>query len=218
MIPRLAPRPDWHAATRELVAGFAGLPAPDERLRFLDKLCERLGGDLYPAFLQMLYVVERDGDAPARRLVADTLAHALSTGRLPVGRVPAWGAPASFAGTGFERGRSLGPIEYLCAWYAQPSELPTLDAGTFAELAAALLRLVSGSESARALYCAKLLDDAEAPPSGALARETRTALVALGAEWRATADVDASVSACLEALRAAGTDRLGQIETNPFFG
>ena len=214
---RLSERPDWHAATRELVAGFAALDAPEERVRLMDKLCERLGGSLYPAFLQILCIVERDGDERVRLLVIDTLMHALATGRLPVGRVPAWGAPRALGATAFEQGRSLGPIEYLCAWYAQPSELPPLDAGAFGEFASGLLRLVSGSRSARALYRAKLLEAAEDPSSGALARETRAALAALADEWQRTDEPDVLVAVCLEALRAAGEERLGRIETNPFF-
>ncbi len=214
---RLSPQVDWHAATRELVAGFASLQTPDQRVRLMDKLCERLGGSLYPAFLQILCIVERDGDERSRLLVTDTLMHALGTGRLPVGRMPAWGAPRSLDATQFEQGRSLGPIEYLCVWYAQPSELPALDVSTFGELGRGLLRLISESESARVLYRARLLDSAEDPSSGALTRDTRAALGALAAEWQNTDDPDVLVAVCLEALRAAGEERLGHIETNPFF-
>ena len=220
--PRLADDPDWIGAGRELVHGFSRLATPDERIRMLDRLCERLGGSLYPAFLQILCVVERNGSEDARRLVVDTLIHALRSGRLPAGRMPAWGASSGAAsgaldGGAFERGRSLGPIEYLCAWYAQPSELPALDVKDFDEFATRLLRLVSGSESARAMYCAKLLSDAEDPLGGSLSRETRAALAALANAWQTSDDPHAPVVACLEALTAAGEERLGHIETNPFF-
>ena len=216
--PRLADAPDWLGAGRELVHGFARLESVDDRIRMMDRVCERLGGSLYPAFLQILCVVERNGSEAARRLVVDTLIHALRTGRLPAGRMPAWGAASgALDGGAFERGRSLGPIEYLCAWYAQPSELPTLDVKDFDEIATRLLRLVSSSEAARTMYCAKLLSDAEDPLSGSLARETRAALSALASEWQRSDDPRESVAACLDALTAAGEERLGHIETNPFF-
>ena len=216
-VTALARRPDWHAATRELVHGFAGLRTPDERIRVMDRLCERLGGSLYPAFLQMLCLVERNGDGPSRALVVETLMHAIGSGRLPSGRMPAWGARSAIDGATFEQGRSLGPIEYLCAWYAQPSELPPLERRAFDELATRLLGLISESAPAREMYCTKLLEDAENPLGGALARETRAGLVALATEWRLTDAVERPVAACLEALRSSGEERLGHIETNPFF-
>lgn len=212
-----AERPDWHAAARELVNGFAELDTPDERIELMDRLCHRLGGSLYPAFLQILCAVERAGDEEVRALVNDTLIHALGSGRLPAGRMPAWGASAPRDDSPFDTARSLGPIEYLCAWYAQTSELPPLGRAAFDDMATRLLRLVSENASARAMYCAKLMSDAEDPLSGSLSFETRAALGALAETWQRTDDVEAVLDACREGLRSAGEERLGRIETNPFF-
>ena len=149
--------------------------------------------------------------------MTDTLIHALGSGRLPAGRMPAWGASAPLEESSFDSGRSLGPIEYLCAWYAQPSELPSLGQPAFDDMATRLLRLVSANESARTMYCAKLLSDAEDPLSGSLSLETRSALEALALAWQRTDDPEVVLEACLEGLRSAGEERLGRIETNPFF-
>jgi hypothetical protein len=145
------------------------------------------------------------GDPNAQKAVADVLVLALQSGRLPSGRHAAWGA-AHGAAT-----RTMGPIEYLCAWHAQPDSRGPLNVAAFDRAARALLGLISHSDSARRLYCAKLVADAEDPLGGAWSRGTRQALQAMARTWatnslpqRAAAD---AVDAFLAALRQGGNSR-----------
>ena len=82
--PTLVPRPDpdWSGAAEVLIEGCAHLPTPEERVRWLERLCLSLGDTLYPAFLQVLCRVGEHGDAAAQKAVADTLVLALQTGAI----------------------------------------------------------------------------------------------------------------------------------------
>ena len=213
--PTLVPRPDpdWSGAAEVLIEGCAHLPTPEERVRWLERLCLSLGDTLYPAFLQVLCRVGEHGDAAAQKAVADTLVLALQTGRLPSGRHTAWGATHGAAT------RAMGPIEYLCAWHAQPDNRGPLAATAFDRAARAVLGLVSHSDTARRMYCAKLLADAEDPLGGAWSRGTRPALAAMARSWsapaanttpqRAAAD---AVDAFLAELRRSGNgDGVAQV-------
>ena len=202
--PVLRPRadPDWSGAAEVLIEGCAHLPTPEERVRWLERLCLSLGDTLYPAFLHVLCRVGEHGDAAAQKTVADALVLALQSGRLPSGRHAAWGATHGGAK------RAMGPVEYLCAWHAQPDSRGPLGAPAFDRAARAVLGLVSHSEPARRLYCAKLLNDADDPLGGAWSRGTRQALRAMAGAW-AGAGANASpqrvaadaVDAFLAALR-----------------
>jgi hypothetical protein len=174
---QLLNQPHWHAATQILINGCAGLPSLDERVSFLDRVCSALGNQLYPAFLQLLYMVNTQADTQAQQAVAHTLAHALSTGRIPSGRLGAWG------GTAQDHGRSLGPIEYLCAWQAQQTGSQPLSVVAFDRAATAVVALVSCDKQAQQLYCAKLEQDISDPLGGCLTRSTRTGLAALVRAW-----------------------------------
>jgi len=46
--------PDWHASAQELISGLVALSSSDERIRLLQRICDGLGDQLYPAFLQIL--------------------------------------------------------------------------------------------------------------------------------------------------------------------
>lgn len=192
--------PDWHAAAGELVSGLLGLDDADARIRLLERFCERLGQQLYPAFLQILHVVARNGDANAHRLVAATLVDGLLSGRLPSGHLAAWGSSGASGDPAFGQRRRLGPIEYLCAWYAQPSERRSLDRAAFARALESLLGLLGADERARRLYAGKLAADAADPLGGSLASATRAALAALAARWSADADPWDVTGAFLDAL------------------
>jgi len=200
--------PDWYSAAEALIEGCAHLPTPEERVRWLERLCLSLGDTLYPALLHVLCHVGEHGDHNAQKAVADVLVLALQSGRLPSGRHAAWGA-AHGAAT-----RSMGPIEYLCAWHAQPDSRGQLNVTAFDRAARALIGLVSHSDSARRLYCAKLLADAEDPLGGAWSRGTRQALQAMARTWaaagtppqRAAAD---AVDAFLAALRGGRATPMG---------
>ncbi|MDR2154952.1 MAG: hypothetical protein LBE78_07995 [Burkholderiaceae bacterium] len=175
----LRAEPDWYGAAEALIEACVYLSAPEDRVRWLERLCISLGDTLYPAFLHVLCHVGEHGDPDAQKAVADVLVLALQSGRLPSGRYSAWGAVHGAAT------RAMGPIEYLCAWYAQPGSRGPLSATAFDRAARALLSLVSHSESARRLYCAKLLADAEDPLGGAWSRQTRQALQIMARTWAA---------------------------------
>lgn len=174
---------DWTTSARQLVVGLHGLSTDEGRVRLLEGLCRRLGQQLYPAFLQILLTVRRGGDDGAKRLVASTLVHCLVSGRLPSGELPAWGSSTIANDRSFGRVRLLGPIEYLCAWYAQPSNLEALSRRQFDTMLIALMELVANDERAADLYRQKLLHDAADPLDGALSNRTRDALRALVEGW-----------------------------------
>lgn len=200
--PVLRPRadPDWSGAAEVLIEGCAHLPTPEERVRWLERLCLSLGDALYPAFLQVLCRVGEHGDAAAQKAVADTLVLALQTGRLPSGRHAAWGATRGAGATGGTR--AMGPIEYLCAWHAQPDGRGPLGATAFDRAARALLGLVSHSDTARRMYCAKLMADADDPLGGAWSRGTRPALAAMARTWGAGASPERAAADAVDAFLA----------------
>lgn len=209
--------PDWYSAAEALIEACVYLPTPEDRVRWLERLCLSLGDTLYPAFLHVLCHIGEHGDPGAQKAVADVLVLALQSGRLPSGRHAAWG---SMHGTAT---RTMGPIEYLCAWHAQPGNRGQLNAIAFDRAARALLGLVSHSDSARRLYCAKLLADSEDPLGGAWSRATRQALQAMARAWAAGVQPQRSaedaVNAFLAGLRQpenrrssiAGTDGIPSI-------
>lgn len=185
MTSEVSSTPDFAAAGQALVDGCVDLAHDEDRVALLQSVCNGLGDELYPSFVQVLWMVGRFGDHGARAIVARALVHAIRTGRLPSGRRGAWGANHRAA-------RSLGPIEYLCAAYAQDHE-PTITAEQFHAGACALMELVGAESDARSLYCEKLLADVDDPLGGALARSTREAIRALATAWgQGAAATDAS--------------------------
>ena len=206
----LADAPDWHGAARELVGGLCAEDAPERRVTLLEEVCTGLGDALYPAFLQILHAIERDGDLPAREVVARTLVDALVSGRLPSGRLPAWGGTALPSDSPFGRVRSLGPLEYLCAWRAQPSSLAVLPDDVFERVATSLLELVESHPPAVALYAHKLLADVDDPLDGALSRTTREGLAALAQRWHDGGSA-AEASAAFLAATAESPDPLAAL-------
>jgi hypothetical protein len=207
--PLLRAEPDWEAAAQTLIDGCHALATPEQRVRFMDRVCFSLGDQLYPAFLKLLCLVSDQGDETARRAVAQTLVHALSTGRMPSGRLHAWGGHAVEGRSPGGHTRSLGPIEYLCAWHAQQSGPEPLPAAAFDTAAKAVVSLVSSDPQARALYCAKLRQDIDDPLGGSLTRSTRAGLSALVATWEAGGTPDAVVQSLLDALHGTPWGALG---------
>jgi hypothetical protein len=214
MPPTLQTEPDWSAAAQTLINGCGKLGNPEQRVRFLDRVCFSLGDQLYPAFLKLLCIVNEQGDTPARQAVAQTLVHALSTGRMPSGRLNAWG------GYTIEHNpnrlhtphtRSLGPIEYLCAWHAQHSSTEPLPVATFDSAATSVIALISCDPQAQALYCTKLHQDIDDPLGGSLTRSTRAALSALVQAWESGATPQAVVQSLLNALHGTPGTALGAL-------
>jgi hypothetical protein len=208
----LRPQPDWLAAAQALVDGLGALPEAKGRTELMETVCLRLGDALYPAFVNLLCHIERQGEPAVQTLVADALVQALRSGRLPSGRLAAWGTALQGAGDGgaaFGHGRSLGPVEYLCAWHAQPSGREPLPANAFDAALQPLLRLVGTSPDARALYCAKLRADAQDPLGGSWSRSARQGVLALADAWEAGAPADDVAASCLAALN--GGSSLGRL-------
>ena len=208
--PVLRQQPNWEAAAQTLINGCTALANDEQRVRFMDRVCLALGDQLYPAFLKVLCIVSEHGDAEARGAVARTMVHALSTGRMPSGRLQAWGGHAIEGRSGSAQTRSLGPIEYLCAWHAQQSGPSPLPAAAFDTASKAVISLVSSDPQARALYCAKLRQDIEDPLGGSLTRTTRSGLSALVASWEAGASPDEVVQSLLNALHGTPWGALGE--------
>jgi len=181
-MPLLA-EPRWTQAAQALVEGCIDLQSDEDRVALLTTVCERLGDELYPAFLRVLWTIGERGDHAACAAVARALVHALRTGRLPSGRRSAWGASGSMPQAGFGAPRSLGPLEYLCAWFAQAAPARALTAQQFHAAARAVMDLIGACPEARSLYCEKLLADVDDPIAGALTRQTRQALRALVSAW-----------------------------------
>ena len=194
----LKPQPDWLAAAQALVDGLGALREAHERTELMESVCSGLGDGLYPAFVNLLCHIERQGEPAVQVLVADALVQALRSGRLPSGRLTAWGTAQPDAA--FGHGRSLGPVEYLCAWHAQPSGREPLPATAFDAALQPLLRLVSTSTEARALYCAKLRADAQDPLGGSWSRSARQGVLALADAWESGAPADNVAASCLAAL------------------
>jgi len=207
----LRSRPDWRAAAQHLIDGCAHLPDAASRVELLERLCAALGDDLYPALLGVLCTVGERAAPPARRAVAAALVEGLRSGRLPSGKRPAWGASLTWSDASSLR--RLGPIEYLCAWYAQDGGLQPPSASSFDRAMRALLALVSADDEARLLYARRLSAVADDPLSGTLTRSTRDGLRQLAAHWEASGhDLQAPVDAFLHALSGNGLQRL---MTNP---
>ena len=177
--PILKPDSDWQASAQSLIDGIAALPTPNRRIDLLESLCEQLGNELYPAFLQLLYEVEVTGDAEAKHMIASTLVDCLLSGRLPAGQSSNWGS----LNRGPDSGTSsiyLGPIEYICAWQGQGrTDQKKLSVTQFNDILSSLIRLISNHQKAKELYAKKLISDANDAVSGAFSRATRSGLEAV---------------------------------------
>jgi hypothetical protein len=215
-MPLLA-EPRWMEASQALVEGCLDLQNDEDRVALLTIVCERLGDELYPAFLRVLWTIGERGDHAACAAVARALVHALRTGRLPSGRRSAWGASGSMPAAGFGAPRSMGPLEYLCAWFAQAEPARALTAQQFHSAARAVMDLVATSPEARALYCEKLLADVDDPISGALTRQTRQALRALVTAWSSGAPSFDASARFLSALPEGRNASLGSLALQPAF-
>jgi hypothetical protein len=215
----LLSEPRWAQAAQALVDGCGDLTDDEDRVALLTAVCEGLGDELYPAFLRVLWTIGQHGDHAACAAVARALVHALRTGRLPSGRRSAWGASGSAQpAVGFGSTRSLGPLEYLCAWHVQAEPARAMTAAQFHLAARALMDLIATSPEARALYCEKLLADVDDPISGALTRQTRHALRALATAWAAGVDSFDASARFLCALPTATSAFLGTRMREPVYG
>lgn len=213
--PVLSSNPDWHGAARLLLSGFRSMDNLDDRVRLLDKLSAKLDCGLYPAFLQILFYIENTADEPCKNLIADTFLHAITSGRMPEGKVPAWGAVEPIGDSAYGHTRRLGPIEFTCAWYAQPGSLPEIDRTDFKSVTASLIRLFSINRSAHRLYCQKLIADSNDTISGTLSASTRNAIFEMAQQWAAHEPADQLIESFIAKTEQNGST-LRHLSGNPF--
>jgi hypothetical protein len=204
----LKAEPDWFGAAQALVEGLQGQPTLDGRVDVLERVCLDLGEALYPGFAKLLAAVDHFGDHAVKVLVADALAQALMTARLPSTRLPAWGA-GGFAGLGLggplrTNSRNVGPLEFLCVWLVRDVSDEALGGEAFETAATYLVDLISASPRAAALYVDKLRADASDPTEGLHNAQTRRLIETLAERW-AAGDAPAEVARAV--ARAAEADQ-----------
>ena len=202
--------PDWVGAAQSLVAALEAQRESEGRVEVIDAVRGALGDAVYPGFVKLLAAVARFGDAPARKLVADAFAEALSTSRLPSVRVPAWGGglssrlpPGLGGGVLLSHLRAVGPIEFLCLWACRDIANETLDPESFETAIAWLLRLFDASPRAAVLYQARLATDLESPVEGLHDKDTRALVKALVDAWEGGAAPDVVAHTVRQALKPA---------------
>lgn len=209
--------PDWHLAGQDLINGLRSLTDPEHQIELLEDVCLKLGDQLYPAFLQILFEIDQHSDDAARRIVAKTLVGCLQTGRLPTGKLSAWGSTSLTGDSAFGQSRRLGPIEFVCAWYSQPSNESPMSQQQFLVILDSLLSLVASDKSAKNLYCHKLLADAEDPLGGSLSSQTRAGLIDMTTHWQNMSADEPNTSAIDAFLSALQQESLlNQISNRPF--
>ena len=186
----------------------------DQRVELLEKVCYGLGEDLYPAFLKILCLIGKQGDREARQLITETLVQALLTGRLPSGKLTAWGANRLTGDRLFGQTRSLGPIEYIFTWYAQPSGRTPLPVQGFHQATLDLLELISSNPKAKQLYCAKLSADIEDPLDGSLSSKSRMAIGSFVNAWKSNKSSETVLNHFLDTLHGDSLSRLSSIQSH----
>jgi hypothetical protein len=206
-------KPDWQGAAQRLVSGCKTVEGLDQRISLMEKVCDGLGDELYPAFLKILCIIGKNGDQDAKQLITETLVQALLTGRLPSGRMSAWGSETTSGNDLFGQTRSLGPIEYVFTWYAQPSGRTPLPIQSFHHAAVDLLNLISSNQEAKKLYCKKLSADIEDPLDGSLSRKSRHALGCFVEAWEANKSSDDSLDCFLDTLHGDSLSRLVNVQS-----
>jgi hypothetical protein len=208
----LKPNPDWHGAAQRLVSGCLTLDTDDERVELMEKFCISLGDELYPTFLQILCIIGQQGDNSAQVLITDTLVRSLLIGRLPSGRLAAWGANTYSPNILMGKSRSFGPIEYLLLWYAQPSGRPSLPIRRFQNAAFDLLSLINSNPKARALYCKRLLTDLDEFMDGTMSNRSRVAILAFLKTWEINDSINDTIDSFLTSLQGDCLSRLSDMD------
>jgi hypothetical protein len=205
---KLFNRPDWQMAAQRLVSGCFSLNTEDQRVELMESVCVGLGDELYPAFLHILCVIGQHGDHESRYLITDALVQSLLTGRLPSGKLAAWGASRFDPDALLGKTASLGPVEYLFIWYSQPSAVPPLPIQSFQQAAFDLLSLISSNTKAKRLYCKKLKSDIETPLDGCLTSKTKCAIEAFVQTWEADDSIYLAIDNFLDSLHGDSMSRL----------
>jgi hypothetical protein len=155
----LLAEPHWTQAARALISGCVDLRHDDDLAALLEAVCRGLGDELYPAFLRVLAEVGRQGRTrrPRRRgaRTGARLAHGAPAQRA-ARRLGCVRPVAAHAHAAWARWSTSAPGP---ARVAVPTATPC-PAADFESAAQAVMTVVSASDSARLLYCEKLLADA----------------------------------------------------------
>jgi hypothetical protein len=189
--------PDFLGSARSLLDALARSPSPDTRAAILNRVAKRLGDEWYPAFIKIACVIGESDDEPAKKLLADTLAHSMMKGDLPSGSLTSWGVSGNLptpdlgaAPQGVPRSffraaprRNLGPIEYLSSWHSQSTNRTPLSDDVYRTSLAGLLQLFNASAAAARAYQSKLQADSLMGLEGTYTTITRHRLAAIAAWW-----------------------------------
>jgi hypothetical protein len=189
--------PNFGLASSDLATWLGGLQKVEERCDALTSLNRSLGDEWFPIYLKLLIVIGEGAPEPARRLVAETIAHGMQHGQTTGGTLSSWGIPmpvpaavASSIGQGFLRmsgGRILDPLAYLTVWFTQSTSREPLERSVFEGALAAVVRLFDASDAARSVYQAKLRADIASAPEGTFSSSTLLRLRCLLDAWLAGA-------------------------------
>lgn len=187
--------PEFGPAAGMVVASLEVIDRIEDRAIALGKFSRDLGDGWFPIYLKLLIVIGEGAPEPARRLVAETIAHGMQHGQTTGGTLSSWGIPmpvpaavASSIGQGFLRmsgGRVLDPLAYLTVWFTQSTSREPLERSVFEAAVAAVVRLFDASDAARSVYQAKLRADIASAPEGTFSSSTLLRLRCLLDGWAA---------------------------------
>ena len=184
--------PDLLGGAQALLDALAQQPSADLRSAVLNRVARQLGDEWYPAFIKIACVIGESEDEPAKRLLADSLSHAMKKGNLPSGSLTSWGvsgdwipAPAGVPQSFFRAAprRSLGPIEYLSSWHSQSTNRAPLSDDVYRTSLASLLELFNASPAAARVYQTKLQADSVNELEGTFTSITRARLSTISSLW-----------------------------------
>jgi len=170
---------DLVSITRKLLWVLDSRPEPEFRLAIINRLNQQLGEQPYPSLLKAMLMVAEGDDEPAKALLADTFAYAIDEMNLPTGSVSSWGASAGLPAYA----RRLGPIEFLTAWFSQPTDRTTLSRSGYQRTLVGLIKLFNCSAHARQLYPRWLQSEVESRQEGTYTKSTRDRLAAIARSW-----------------------------------
>jgi len=188
----LRSNPDLLGSAQTLLDALNCQSSADLRAAVLNRVAKQLGDEWYPAFIKIACVIGESDDESAKRLLADSLAHAMKKGDLPSGSLTSWGVSGDWIPTpaGVPRSffrsaprRSLGPIEYLSSWHSQSTNRAPLSDDVYRTSLTGLLRLFNASPAAARVYQIKLQADSVNELEGTFTAITRARLSTISSLW-----------------------------------
>ncbi len=187
---------DLVAITRRMLSVLNSRSEPEFRLAILNRLSSRLGSEPYPSLLKGMILVAESDDEAAKELLADTIAFSIDQMNLPSGSVTSWGASSSDGNVQ----RQLGPIEYVTAWFSQPTQRRSLSLSGYQQTLASLIELFNCSADARGRYPRWLKNEAEGRQEGTYTKLTRERLATIARSWLNGLSPQAIADAAVAAL------------------